>query len=749
MRKLVTYYCFCYDDKINKMDKCEQDSSYCPNMDKKNFSTSTIIHPLIKGTKQCAMMLLSNLAEPDWTFISCNEPFLYIVTCSKNKVLWAKEKQYYNTMSLDNNFKCHQFSIIVTSKCFTFIFKTFSQFRHLPYSQELSTNNIYQKFHHIFDFMLMENMELFVLLEIGPNTIKALKMYRSLDVVVYKDILISKAVEGIYLLRSKMLKLSLENILFHRKKGGFVLIDYVCDLSVDCPNDKSDEKNCTCENILMKNHCQEIRTTKSRTKCSFLYYSSRSGACLKYNNMSKFLNSYRNMCAHGPYKEHVCGQCRRRVKIIKGIYNKNLAVGNRSTDTSTSECINGKKLDFTLINDLIPDCGSNAEDEPKLKSLLKNNTYHSCPKPDMIPCRKGHSQCFTIMDICAYKLNRFNNIFPCRNGKHLQNCIKFQCNMMFKCFMSYCVLWTYVCDGKWDCPEGDDEEFPHICGNKLLCSKMYKCKETRRMCIHLGNVCDGFEHCPYGDDEMFFNLQNVYCPFGCHCLLYAIECKIMAGQSSIFHNLNASIYFSIHITLVSSLSGKIIDSFTSAFHVQINGNDIEDICTITNLKLCIIFDAGNNLIRNIKNKCFAYFGQLNILVLQKNLITSIEKNSFFILYYLKFLDISNNPIRIFYNFLFKNINNFKVLNILNLCLKSLDNTIFDDVSMKIIVTKDYHICCIAPEKIFCSAPKSWYKSCFDILPNSAMKYLYGIVCWSIIILNIGSICIVAKSETNK
>ena len=748
MRKLVTYYCFCYDDKINKINKCDLYSSYCPNIDQIKSSASSIIHPLVKGTEQCTMMLFSNLAEPDWIFISCNEPYLYIVVCSKNKQLQAKQKQYYNTMSLDSDFKCYKFSIMVTNKCFTLNWKNLSHVQHLPYLQNSSTNNIYQEFHHIFDFMLMENMVLFVLLEIGSNTLKALKIYRYLDVVVYKNTFLSKAVEGIYLSRSKMLRLSVKNILFHCTNGGFVLIDYICDLSVDCPNDKSDEENCTCWNVLMRNRCKKI-TTKIRKKCSFLYYSSHSGECLKYNNMSKFSNSYWNLYALGPCKEHVCGRCRRKAKMVEEIYNKNTVVVNRSLDTNAYECVKGQMLDFTLINDLIPDCGPDAEDEPKLNSLLRNNIYHSCPKPDMIPCKEGHSHCFTIMDICAYKLSKFNNIFPCRNGKYLQNCIKFQCNTMFKCFMSYCVLWTYVCDGKWDCPEGDDEEFSEICGNKFICNKMYKCKETRKMCVHLGNVCDGYEHCPYGDDEMFCNLQNVYCPFGCHCLLYAIECKIMAEQNSMFHNLNASAYFSIHISSVCLLSAKIIDSFTSAFHVEINGNDIKDICTITNLKLCITFDAGNKLIRSIRNKCFTHFGLLNILILKENLIASIKKHSFFNLCHLKFLDISNNPIRIFSNFILKNINNFKVLNILNLTLKSLDTLIFDDARMKIIVTNDYHVCCIAPEKIFCSAHESWYRSCSDILPNSAMKYLYGIVCYSIIILNIGSMCIVTKTETNK
>ena len=128
---------------------------------------------------------------------------------------------------------------------------------------------------------------------------------------------------------------------------------------------------------------------------------------------------------------------------------------------------------------------------------------------------------------------------------------------------------------------------------------MYRCKETKNMSIHLANVCDGFYHCPFSDDEMFCNLQNIYCPSGCSCLLYAIECKRLARQNSIFHNFNGSTYFSIYIHAGSLLSAKVINRFRNAVQVQINENNIKDICTITDLEECLVFDVGNNLIRSI------------------------------------------------------------------------------------------------------------------------------------------------------
>ena len=112
-----------------------------------------------------------------------------------------------------------------------------------------------------------------------------------------------------------------------------------------------------------------------------------------------------------------------KVKELHDTYT-NMLGGNKSIKAKTFKCDDGKILDSTLLNDLIADCGQNAEDESQLKSLLTNNVYYPSGKPDMIPCTKGYSRCFIIADICVYKLSRLNNIIPCRNGKHLRNCKK-------------------------------------------------------------------------------------------------------------------------------------------------------------------------------------------------------------------------------------------------------------------------------------------------------------------------------------
>ena len=117
---------------------------------------------------------------------------------------------------------------------------------------------------------------------------------------------------------------------------------------------------------------------------------------------------------------------------------------------------NGKEIDPALLNDLVSDCGKMAEDEAILQDNLLNHTYFPCPKEDQIPCRSGHSTCFSVTEICVYKLNSFNYLIPCRTRGHLQECQAYECNLKYKCPDSCCISFGYTCDGKWDCPHGYD-----------------------------------------------------------------------------------------------------------------------------------------------------------------------------------------------------------------------------------------------------------------------------------------------------
>ena len=133
-------------------------------------------------------------------------------------------------------------------------------------------------------------------------------------------------------------------------------------------------------------------------------------------------------------------------------------------------------------------------------STIHQITDHKCMHKGELYCDMDQELCFNFSDICQYHLNEVHQLIPCPTGTNLYNCKPFECNKEFKCYLSYCVPWRYVCDGKWDCPQGFDELTSHGCGQNRECKNMLKC-EGSQICIHLEDVCNGVVDCPYGNDE--------------------------------------------------------------------------------------------------------------------------------------------------------------------------------------------------------------------------------------------------------
>ncbi len=72
-------------------------------------------------------------------------------------------------------------------------------------------------------------------------------------------------------------------------------------------------------------------------------------------------------------------------------------------------------------NDLISDCGPEANDEQILKNVLLKNIEISCKDPGLFPCLEGHPKCYNISDLCSYQLDTFGHMSFCRNGAHVKN----------------------------------------------------------------------------------------------------------------------------------------------------------------------------------------------------------------------------------------------------------------------------------------------------------------------------------------
>ncbi len=127
---------------------------------------------------------------------------------------------------------------------------------------------------------------------------------------------------------------------------------------------------------------------------------------------------------------------------------------------------------------------------------------------------------FVILVIYTVYIYEPNSIalLSCRNSGHLSNCQHHACPSHFKCPHSYCIPVHNVCDGKQDCPNGEEERycFPISCPGFLLC-------RHDKVWVHHYDIWAGHVKCrkSLGDKA----LQDVAkCPGSCSCSGYALRC---------------------------------------------------------------------------------------------------------------------------------------------------------------------------------------------------------------------------------
>ena len=110
--------------------------------------------------------------------------------------------------------------------------------------------------------------------------------------------------------------------------------------------------------------------------------------------------------------------------------------------------------------------------------------------------------------------------------------------------------------------------------------------------------------------------------------------------------------------------------------------------------------------------------------INENQIILIETGSFYNVSYLTYLNLSNNPIFQLPELILQNSVKMKLLYITNVTLSDIHIKALQDLHVNVIITTEYHLCCISSCETLCPASKPWYLSCSDILPNGHMKPLY-------------------------
>ncbi len=646
------------------------------------------IYPHTADKKACTLLLLTNLAEPEWVYVDCYRTVLTDVCCvvedeeklnqeDDNKLASTKNAKLYKPTCIIANLNCYIFKWIESQD---------SRKKLVGHSDTCSHLKSLQ---HIFP---MKSAKFPPVL---GNTCKDMG-----------DRIKTSGNSGFHIVMEKERPRVIGSQIFSCSNGGYVSFLHVCDDTTDCPNGRSDESDCVCKNISDRSAstCRHVVLGPHRKQCGSLYYMSVNGHCYSYASTQK---------------------------------------NDAAPAHNLSHCASSKMLN--VENDLFADCGPGAEDEPLLKEFLTKGATSSCLRPYEIPCKQGQSHCFNITDVCIYKLNEYKHILPCRTGGHLENCREFQCNMKFKCRNSYCTPWSNVCDGKWDCPWGQDEKYKDICQKKPTCLGMYKCRLADHMCLHLGNLCDSLKDCPYNDDEYLCELKAFECWRNCFCLIFAMECI----NISLEQEKKSLPFWSVSLMKTKLAFQTILTIFINVTHLKLHDNGITVRCNHSFPGNLFFLDIGFNEFSRISKHCFT-IKKLKILIIDNNNIKVVEASAFSKLEQLKMLSLSHNFISILEENTFGPGSQLKILSLREIDFIHISTNAFGSVKPDLINTTDYHICCIAPSTSHCTAEKPWFVACDDLLPDKSMRPLFISISSLVLSFNIISFVIhVILEKSNK
>ena len=677
-------------------------ASCCFNKTKQSIN---VLNPQITKQKSCVMMLLINLAYPEWITIDCNRKFYIDIVCmASNKNLSDSNISYYKPLLK----YCSERNILKNSSCFEFIYylgHSITQGKHHQLQKHLTVEKMNQ-----FQFVVSAIYSFPNILSTENGRIKIFFNIRYHNIIKFYVVnSTSDKIEGYFIKKTRVNIFS--NITIYAnmhqcKNGKIVGIQYVCDAVFDCGrNDLSDEEGCTCNTLRESRNktCKYIHINGDQCINSFLFFGVLNLRCImseEVDHQERFLEN-----------------------------------------ENTIECQSKEKIHQSLKDDLVSDCGETSDDEVQLQNIYNKSKIYSCPQPHQIPCRNGHSRCFEIKDICVFRLNKHKHLIPCRTGEHMQQCEEFEYNKKYKCPGHYCLPYSYICNAEWDCPGGYDE-YVEICQKQRECQNMFHCKNSQ-ICIHIEDVCNSVDDCPLADDETMCNVPKTKCPEQCFCYNLTIQCTKVFFYTTMFFSENS--YASLWISGTNITSLNFVKMFTEVKYLYLDNNRIESICGVLHgHKMLTIFYSNNNEVRDLSKFCICNLIAIKDINLSKNKIKHLHKQAIWKLTRLQFLNLVNN----FLNNLEGSIlSTLILLNITHNPFHLLKHNSFKSADINVIETDDYRICCIVLHSTSCYAFNPWYVSCSKLLPTLSMRILLTFVACIIILLNVLSIHLQLQSRS--
>ena len=591
--------------------------------------------------RQCTLMLLTNLAEPEWVSINCHQKIIGDIMC-----MVPKDVNLINNISLNSDLIVFKYPcLFMLGKCYLFSwgflnYTTVSRNTELKISKSTlvameslvtATNTDFPPFHSFYNLAIYCKV--------------------SRKWIAQK---ITKSHKGLHILTLFGSKFSKHGNVFECGQGIFVTYAHVCDGKKDCPTDIAfDEMDCICKTSFFPSRkCKYIVSKMKTRSCSLFYLTLKDGSCVFY----------------GP------------VKINSSL----TAINHVSTNRDGEEHSGFKYFSNTI-----------------------------CQENGQLPCKGGYRKCYNITELCTYKLNKNNLLTACQTGEHVANCRMIECSMKFKCPGFYCIPWSYVCDGKWDCPKGYDEIKVLECGINRNCSNMFKCTNSQK-CIHVGDVCDSVKDCPAEDDEYMCSLVGSLCPSPCACIGFTIVCYNVSNTNYLLSVPTTNAIFLNYCDHV--FLKKLFRILKFPIFFSIKHNNLKSVCkNLPHLSKTLTIDLGFNFIEYVKPNCFRNGFQLISIKLNNNIISIFQRVVLLGMKHLRYLNLNNNLISALFLDYHILVPHLEILSIKNNRLSTISSRFFDNINVKIIMTDNHFICCKTPSKSMCTSAKFWFESCSHLL----------------------------------
>ncbi len=625
----------------------------------------------------CYYLSTMNLANTSWEKVRCSHKMRVDVVCM---IPWNLTSLSESESASTKCIFCEQEEILHNATCYLFLWNEMSSL-----SDKTTCYTGIQHFEYLFYAIAATKFP-----PIANFNLSFTSPQRLVNIINYPTAQrFSNESDEVFCIKEKRLASVIQGThMFLCQQKIYISAQDVCDGTIDCVlGEPSDEDNSVCSTLERKKEIDQDKIHKIGDKsCGNLFLITPSGTCKVYGSL----------------------------KSDSPIAN------------STFQCKNGTMTNESLFEDGILNCVADGLDE---LALVHSGHDYQCQDKYSIPCRESQNRCFNVSKICQYELNSVGSMGTCRNGEHLQECEVFQCNGMFKCPGYYCIPWSCLCDGKWDCPDGFDEVSKQDC--KANCINLFRCKSF--ICIHLLKVCDKKVDCSQGEDELFCSMKYTVCLSQCTCLAFAIDCEdsnlisMTLWQFKLIYIRNAT--FGVDIKLQSK---------TTAFVCILS--KITDLCRMLNqVKDLLHLDVASNQIVNVKSSCFKKAQKIKICGLSKNLLKELPSDVFSNLEALKVLNLSGNPIKFVDNKVFFGVTGIKLLSLnINENLKT-DMDILESLNLNILENSAFEVCCLAPENAKCTTQVPWFGSCTDLLPNAAFKITFYCVSSLLLVINVVSI----------